>query len=105
MRGWLQGEYKAVIFGDEHGPIGYAVWRPEPEGIYLRQFFVHPDQRRKGHGRAAMEWLLANRWQQIARVRLDVLVGNDRAISFWRAVGFLDYCTTMVRPGPGYRET
>jgi len=52
-----------------------------------------------------MEWLLANTWRDVARVRLDVLVGNARAASFWRAVGFADYCITMVRPGPGYRAT
>ena len=105
MRGWLQGDYKAIIFSDEQGSIGYALWRPEPEGVYLRQFLVHRDRRRQGLGRTAMDWLLANTWRDVAHVRLDVLAGNARAISFWRAVGCIDYCLTMVRPGPGYRAT
>jgi len=105
MREWLEGQYEAVVFEDDDGPVGYALWRPEPEGIYLRQFFIRRDHRRKGLGRAAIQWLRENTWRQVARIRLDVLVGNARAISFWHAVGFADYCTTMIRKGPGYKPT
>lgn len=105
MRSWLERDYRAVIFGEGRKRSGYALWRPEPEGIYLRQFFVARSKRRKGVGRAAMEWLLANKWQEIRRIRLEVLSGNAGGISFWKAVGFSEYCMTMIRRGRGYRET
>ena len=97
MRGWLGGEYKAAIFEDERGPAGYALFKQDAEGVYLRQFFVEPERRRRGIGRAAMQWLLANAWNGAARVRLDVLVGNAVGIDFWRLLGFRDYCLTMER--------
>ena len=95
MQGWLRGEYAAVLFRNESEPIGYALYRREAEHIYLRQFFVRPEYRRQGVGRAALEWLRANAWPGTARIRLDVLVGNERGIAFWRSVGFRDYCLTM----------
>ena len=65
MRGWLQGDYKAIIFSDEQGSIGYALWRPEPEGVYLRQFLVHRDRRRQGLGRTAMDWFWPTRGETL----------------------------------------
>lgn len=97
MRAWLAGEYRAVIFAAEQGPVGYALFREEPEHIYLRQFFVQHDSRRQGIGRAAIEHLVRNEWPRHKRIRLDVLVGNTAAIAFWHSVGFADYCLTMER--------
>jgi GNAT superfamily N-acetyltransferase len=100
MRGWLRGEYQAVVFERDGIPIGYALFRAEPEFVYLRQFFVNPDSRRQGIGRAAVEWLLTNVWRDAARVRLEVLVENAAGIAFWRALGFHDYALTMERESP-----
>lgn len=97
MRGWLAGEFQVVIFEDQQTPVGYALFKQEPEWVYLRQFFVEPERRRQGIGRAAIQWLLAHAWQGIGRVRLDVLVGNSAGIGFWRSVGFADYGLTMER--------
>ena len=103
MRSWLAGDYRAVIFEAGQGPeppqqpVGYALYRDEPEYIYLRQFFVRSDSRRQGIGRAAIQHLVRNEWPAQKRIRLDVLVGNTAAIAFWRSVGFADYCLTMER--------
>lgn len=97
MRGWLGGEYQAVLFEDSHGPVGYVLFKQELEWVYLRQFFVAPERRRQGIGRAALQWLLAEGWKGAGRVRLDVLVGNAAGLAFWRSVGFADYCLTMER--------
>src|SRR5713226_567603 len=85
MAGWLQGEYSAVIFEREGEPAGYALFRVESEYVYLRQFFVKPDMRRQGIGRAAIDWLVKNVWNEIGRIRLEVLVENKTGIEFWRA--------------------
>jgi GNAT superfamily N-acetyltransferase len=95
MRGWLSGEYRAVVFDDDDGVVGYALFRHEPEHIYLRQFFVRPESRRHGIGRTALLWLRRNAWGPDARVRVDVLVGNELGQVFWRAVGFNEYCVTL----------
>jgi GNAT superfamily N-acetyltransferase len=97
MRDWMAGEYRAVIFERNGRQVGYALYRDESEFVYLRQFFVCRDLRRQGIGRAAIDWLRANVWHGVARVRLEVLVGNASGIAFWRALGFRDYALTMER--------
>jgi GNAT superfamily N-acetyltransferase len=97
MAEWLAAEYQAVLFEDDAGVAGYALFRREPEHIYLRQFYMEPQRRRQGIGRAAIAYLLKHHWQDRARVRVDVLSGNAAAIAFWRTVGFADYCLTLER--------
>lgn len=48
-----------------------------------------------GLGLQAIEWLKQNPWKSFPRIRLDVLINNRSAASFWRAAGFEDYCITM----------
>lgn len=95
MSAWLQGDYRAVIFSLAGEIVGYVLFRPEPEHVYIRQFYISPQHRRRGLGRAAIQWLRANAWADAGRLRLDVLAHNQRGIAFWRAVGFSDYCVTM----------
>jgi GNAT superfamily N-acetyltransferase len=99
MAGWLRGEYEAALFEEAGRPTGYALYRRDEEYVYLRQFFVVPDCRRRGIGRAALRWLWENAWGR-DRVRVEVLVKNAAGVAFWRAVGFADYCLTLeLEPG------
>ena len=34
-------------------------------------------------------------WPSHTRVRVDVLIGNQPALEFWRGVGFQDYLITL----------
>ncbi len=95
MADWLSGSYTAVLFEQNGTVCGYALFRQEAEHVYLRQFYMSPALRRKGHGRRAIEWLKANAWTNAPRVRLDVLVGNTAGRAFWQAMGFTEYCVTM----------
>lgn len=97
MRRWLTTDYQAVVFQEGTEALGYALFKQEPEWLYLRQFFVRREKRRQGIGRNAITWLLQNAWGDAKRIRLDVLIGNSTAIQFWRSVGFEDYCLTMER--------
>ncbi len=87
--------FVAVITGLGQADIGYALYRQEPEWLYLRQIFVVEEMRRKGFGRRFIEWLKDNPWKQCKRIRTDVLVDNKAGIDFWKAVGFKEYCITM----------
>lgn len=99
---FLADDYRAVLFEDAGQAAGYALFRREPEWVYLRQLFVRPDYRRRGVARAALAWLRFRAWPEAPRVRIDVLIGNAPAVAFWRAVGFRDYCLTMEwEPGAG----
>jgi GNAT superfamily N-acetyltransferase len=95
MSGWLEGEYSAVIFSSGGNDIGYALYRKKPDWIYLRQLFVKAEMRRKGVASRVILWLKKNPWKQAKIIRVKVLVGNPEGISFWKAVGFKDYCITM----------
>lgn len=102
MHEWLATDYIGIIFEQDGAIACYALYRREPEHVYLRQFFVVPEFRRKGVGRSAMQWLLDNDWKDALRIRLDVLIQNRTGQDFWRAIGFKDYCITMDlnRPVP-----
>lgn len=95
MARWLQGEYQAVIFEEDTTPLGYVLFRHEPEYVYLRQLFVVPERRRQGIASNALSWLWANAWQSVPRLRIDVLVGNAAGRAFWRSLGFTEYSITM----------
>jgi ribosomal protein S18 acetylase RimI-like enzyme len=95
MRGWLAGEYNAVIFAEGGQEVGYAVYREEPKELYLRQLFVRRDQRRRGYGRKAMEILRDQVWPSEKRLTVEVLVANEAAVRFWRSVGYRDYALLL----------
>jgi GNAT superfamily N-acetyltransferase len=96
MCGWLSsGEYRAVVFEQEGTPVAYALYREDPDDIYLRQFFVVRARRRHGIGRTAMQSLLSDIWPRTKRRTVSVLVHNTSGVAFWRAVGYQDYALTL----------
>jgi predicted acetyltransferase len=97
MRKFMSEGHVAVMFIDDGRIVGYALYRTDDDGVFLRQFFIVERARRKGRGRKAVQWLCANAWQDAERVTLQVLLDNKRGIDFWRAIGFADYCLTMER--------
>ncbi len=94
MQTWLQGEYQAMVFLVAAEPVAYALYKREPESIYLRQLFVRRDLRRAGIGRAALA-ILRKIWPQDVRLTVEVLCGNLGAVAFWRSVGYRDYSLLM----------
>jgi len=95
MKSWLSSDYKAVIFSKDNETVGYALWRNDDDFLYVRQFYIRPEYRGKGLGKAAFQWLRQNKWSSDLLLRLEVLIGNQTGIAFWRAVGFEDYCLTL----------
>lgn len=100
MRGWLAGEYSAVLFELDDRPVGYALWRDnEGRGVYLRQFFVARERRRQGLGRRAFELLSSEVLPPGTDITLEVLEQNPVGLAFWQALGFGAYARTLVREG------
>ena len=101
METWLAGQYEAYLFESSDGVIGYVLFRRESQHVYVRQFFIRNEFRRRGYGRTAFERLLKDVWKGERRIRLDVLINNRNGIAFWRSLGFADYCITMERDRTG----
>ena len=95
MKGWLGGEYQAVIFGPKAEPVAYALYRETESEVYLRQLFVRRDRRREGIGREAMDILREQLWPRHKRLTVEVLTANGPAVAFWRSLGYRDYCLTL----------
>lgn len=103
MRGWLaRGDYAIELILNPQ-PLGYLVYRNNPDNyfpqqrqIFLRQFFIERAFRRQGLGRAAIELWLATHVPSGSRVLLEVLATNQAAVAFWQSVGFGEYSLTMT---------
>ena len=95
MRGWLAADYRAVVFLGDGEPLAYALYREGPEEVYLRQFFVRRDRRRRGAGRQAMALLRREIWPAGKRLTVEVLVRNTAGLQFWRAMGYRDYSLAL----------
>ena len=95
MHGWLISEYRAVVYEDDGEVVAYALFREQSEEIYLRQLFVVRSRRNERLGRQAIEILRSQVWPKTKRLTVDVLAANERAIAFWREIGFRDYSLTL----------
>lgn len=95
MSEFLRTGHEAALFESGGETLGYALFRAESEHLYLRQFYVRPEFRRRGVGRIAVRRLRETAWRNHSGIRLDVLTTNSAAQEFWRSVGFCDYCVTM----------
>jgi ribosomal protein S18 acetylase RimI-like enzyme len=96
MTRWIEtGEYQVLLFRRGDRVTGYAAWRVEDRGAYLRHFFICRDQRRQGWGRAAMQLLRRDVFPKDRPVQIEAAIGNTGGIAFWRAIGFEDFGLSM----------
>ena len=95
MRGFIQSAYRGIIFESNNEVVAYALYLEQPEEIYLRQLFVVRHRRRQGIGRRAMGLMRSQVWPKNKRLTVEVLVANQAAIAFWRAVGYTDYALKL----------
>lgn len=95
MARWVAGEYQVLVFRCGEHLAGYAVWRVEDRGAYLRHFFICRDQRRAGLGRAALKLLRRDFLPKDLPLQIEAAVWNTDAIAFWHAIGFKDFGLAM----------
>ncbi len=96
MKKWISGDYESVIFSDEED-LAYVLFKENESEIYLRQFFVKRDQRRKGIGKKAMGILFDQIWPANKRLTVDVLIKNKTGIAFWKSIGYREYCLSLEK--------
>jgi ribosomal protein S18 acetylase RimI-like enzyme len=101
MRGFLTGEYRAVMFDLNGRTVAYVLYTDRTENgdtIYLRQIFVDRAFRRQGVGREVMRTLLEEIWPPDRRITVGVLQDNQVAIAFYNAAGFQQYAIEFEFP-------
>lgn len=106
MRGWLLGDWAARLFLADEQIIGYALYQlrrdeyfPDQIVVYLRQFYIEREARRRGLGTEALRTLVAEHFPPDCTVVIDVLAANLQGYAFWQHAGFQPHCITMHRKG------
>lgn len=90
-----------VLLGicDEHrngvGLIDIIQGYPEPSDWYIGLLMIDPDQRGRGLGKRAVDWVVESaRNADVSRLLLCVLDENPRGHAFWIREGFVKRQTT-----------
>ncbi|MDR1589204.1 MAG: GNAT family N-acetyltransferase [Oscillospiraceae bacterium] len=87
MIDFFNSGYKAYYFTGKHNEIlGYALCDINKTPIYLRQFFINREVRRKKYGQIAFKKLLE--YIKTDKAEIDVYVWNNIGIEFWKSLGF-----------------
>ena len=86
MRWFLETEYTAYFFFEEDTVVGYALIKHTAKPLYLRQFLIAREHRRKHYGKQAVELLLQT--LQTNTIDIEVYTWNERGIRFWESCGF-----------------
>lgn len=86
LRGYFRSEYLAFFFCVDEKIVGYALCSKTRTPMYLRQFFINRDERRKGYGKQAFKLLISH--LGVTEKDVDVYAWNDSAVRFWRSLGF-----------------
>lgn len=95
MRGFLNENsgYAAYLFIEGGDTMGYALVFLNEEPLYIRQFYIRRESRRKGYGSEGIR--LLKETMNTGSFDLEVLVWNTAALEFYRSVGFKDRLIRM----------
>lgn len=93
MKEFLETDYSAYFFIEEHQVVGYALIRNTSNPIYLRQFLIDRNFRKRHYGTQAFQLLLKS--LDIKEIDLEVLPWNTGGLAFWKHCGFSETCIAM----------
>ena len=98
MEGFLSTEYTAYFFVDDKSEssdkiVGYALVRNTASPLYLRQFYIKRECRRKHFGSQVFKLLMD--YLKTETIDIDVLPWNERGMAFWKSIGFTETCVSM----------
>jgi len=97
IAGFLNTGYEAFFFMADKEIVGYALCDITKEPIYLRQFFINREERKKHYGKDAFTKLLEK--LKINEIEIDVLIWNEAGIKFWEKLGFKEQWKRMKYSG------
>jgi len=87
MKGFLTDGYEAIMCtGDQSKTIGYALINKTAKPLYLRQFFINRNERRKGYGRRFFNELLEHLYTNA--IDIEVMIWNEAGKAFWESLNF-----------------
>lgn len=97
VRRAMRARETAVIAACERGAlVGFGIMDFGDERAHLVLLAVQPARRRRGIGRALVEWLLESaRTAGMASIHLELRADNEAARRFYRALGFSE---TVLMP-------
>jgi|SaaInlStandDraft_4_1057021.scaffolds.fasta_scaffold93862_1 ribosomal protein S18 acetylase RimI-like enzyme len=93
----------AKIVLDDDQPVGFVVYFlvDDNQAMMIQEFYIRPEARLQGFGRAVAEGLIAEVLEIGVRlVGLNVAAFNTGALSFWKALDFGINQYGMVRRWP-----
>ena len=93
MTGFLNTEYDAYFFLVEEAVVGYALVKNSCAPLYLRQFLIAREYRRKHYGKEAFHLLLE--YLGVEQMDIEVLPWNERGMRFWESCGFKEISRYM----------
>ena len=93
MTGFLNTEYDAYFFLVDETVVGYALVKKTCTPLYLRQFLIAREYRRKHYGREAFRAL--SEYLGVERMDIEVLPWNERGMRFWESLGFKEISRCM----------
>jgi predicted acetyltransferase len=93
MIDFLKNGYKAFLFLVENNIVGYALCDMTKKPIYLRQFFIKREERRKHYGKESFKKILEK--METNEIEIDVYRWNEAGIKFWESVGFKEQWKRM----------
>jgi ribosomal protein S18 acetylase RimI-like enzyme len=86
---WIEPERLPFLIEDGSDVVGLCLVRVRDDGWSIAEFYVIPDRRRRGVGRAAVEAVaLLARNAGAAQLEAKVHPDNQEALPFWLSVGF-----------------
>lgn len=93
MKEFLETDYSAYFFVEDSQIIGYALVRNTSNPVYLRQFLIDRNYRKRHYGTQAFQMLL--KYLDIKEMDLEVLPWNKSGLVFWKHCGFCETCIAM----------
>ena len=84
MLDFLNNGYRAFLFSVENNIVGYALCDITKRPIYLRQFFIKREERRKHYGKESFKKILEKIGTD--EIEIDVYNWNKTGIKFWETI-------------------
>ena len=95
--------YLYYLFGNNNHSIGYMGVLPEGQLLFLSKLYIASEERGKGYGRMAIEFLEELAVQKgVSKITLTVNRNNTDTIKVYKRLGFVSQGTIVQDIGNGF---